>query len=153
MAKNGEFYSQKEFLFFFSGFLIVVLDQLLKWLIRSRFVLGEVKFDLGFFNFSYIQNTGAGFGLLQGFNTGLIFISILVMGIILYYYNEIKVKEKLLLFATAFVLGGAVGNLIDRLVLGFVVDFINFSFWPAFNIADIFITAGVIGLVIYTLRK
>lgn len=153
MAKSGEFFKKKEFFFFSSVLLIVVLDQVLKFWVRSKLVLGEVKFNLGFFNLTYVQNTGAGFGVLQGFNLGLIFFSILVIGIIFYYYNQIDVKERLLVFATAFVLGGALGNLIDRISLGHVVDFLSFSFWPAFNVADMAVSIGVIGLVIYYWKK
>lgn len=153
MKKSGKFFRSKYFLFFLPVILIVFFDQLSKILVKSSFNLGE-SISFGIFELTYIQNTGAGFGLLRGFNLVLVFVSVLVLGAIIYYYhNKIKVKEKLVLFSSAFVFGGTLGNLIDRVAYGFVVDFINFPYWPAFNIADMAISAGVVGLVIYFWKK
>lgn len=152
----GNFYSKnkKHILFFLPFLLIVFFDQLIKYLARLNFSIGEsITLIPKFLSLTYVQNTGAGFGILRGFNFGLMIVSILVVGLIFYHYKQIKLKEKLLLFSTSFVLGGAIGNLIDRLFYGFVTDFISFSFWPAFNVADSFITLGGIGLAIYFWKK
>jgi len=101
---------------------------------------------------TYIQNTGAGFGILKGSNTTLIFISLIIIGIILFYFDRI-IKEKPTHIPVALILGGAVGNLIDRIFLGHVIDFVDFRIWPAFNIADSAITIGALLLIIYFWKK
>jgi len=101
---------------------------------------------------TYIQNTGAGFGILKGWNTILIFISLIIIGIILFYFDRI-IKEKSIHIPIALILGGAIGNLIDRIFLGYVIDFIDFRIWPAFNIADSCITIGALWLIIYLWKK
>jgi len=78
----------------------------------------------------------------------LILITIVIIGIILYYYKDLP-KKYLPIISTSLILGGAIGNLIDRFLFGFVIDFIDFRIWPAFNIADSAVTIGVIGLIIY----
>jgi len=66
-----------------------------------------------------------------------------VIAVIIYYFDKIPNKDRFLQFSIALVLGGAIGNLIDRIVLGYVIDFIDLTFWPAFNVADSAITLGV----------
>jgi len=105
-----------------------------------------------FLHLTYIQNTGAGFGILKGSNTILIFISLIIIGAILYYFNKIT-KEKSINLPIALILGGAIGNLIDRIFLGHVIDFMDLRIWPAFNVADSAITIGAIWLIIYFWKK
>ena len=104
-------------------------------------------------NFSYTTNTGAGFGILPDTSSVLVWISIFVLGIILYHHDKLAKEDKFLHFSTALLFGGTLGNLIDRVRLGYVIDFIDLGFWPSFNIADLAITAGAIGLLIYSFRK
>jgi len=101
---------------------------------------------------TYIQNTGAGFGILKGWNLILIFISLIIIGIILYNFDKI-IKEKSIHIPVALILGGAFGNLIDRILLGHVIDFIDFRIWPAFNVADSAITIGALWLIVYFWKK
>ena len=122
--------------------LVVLLDQLSKILI--------VK---GIIPLSYLLNTGAGFGILKNSTALLIWISIIVIGLILYYYEKVPVKLKSVQIATALILAGAIGNLIDRIRLGHVIDFINLRIWPSFNIADSAITIGAILLIIYLVKE
>ena len=145
----------KKYLIAFSTALIVIIiDQLAKFLIKTNFQLNEsVALIKNIFHLTYIHNFGAGFGLLQQQRLILIFISLFVIGVILYYFDRIKEKEKLLQFLVGFVLGGTIGNLIDRLFYGYVIDFLDFQVWPIFNIADSFVTIGVIGLIIYLWEK
>ena len=121
---------------------ITLLDQLIKALIIKDIL-----------PISYTRNTGAGFGLFQDSAVLLIWVSIIVVGIIFYLYDRIPVKEKLVQLSTGLILGGTIGNLVDRIRLGYVVDFIDLNIWPSFNIADAAITIGAIGLIIYFLRK
>lgn len=157
MKKNtGSFFqrNQKHIWFFSVVLLIVIFDQLSKYLVRTSFLVGQSRvFIRGFFNLTFVQNTGAGFGLFKGGNWWLAVISLLVIGVIIYYYKKIKFEEKILFFSTALVLAGALGNLLDRLFLGYVVDFLDFVYWPAFNTADMGVTAGMVGLIIYFWRK
>jgi len=146
---------KNKYLIVFSTALIIVLfDQITKFLIKTNFQLNE-SFSLikNIFHFTYIQNTGAGFGILKSQTLILIFISLIVIGVILYNLNKIKEKEVLLQVLVGFVLAGTIGNLIDRIVYGFVIDFFDFRIWPVFNIADSFVTIGVIGLIIYLWEK
>ncbi len=134
--------------------LIVIFDQITKLLIIKNFRLNQsIPIINKIFHLTYVQNTGAGFGILKGFNLLLILASIIVISIIIYYIKNVKENEILLQTLIGFVLGGAIGNLIDRIRLSYVVDFLDFQIWPVFNIADSFITIGIIGLVIYFWKK
>ena len=142
---------KKNFLFFGIAFLVVVIDQITKFAITSKLALSEsITIINNFFYFTFIKNFGIGFGLLNNPASRwiLILITIVIIGIILYYYKELP-KKYLPIISTSLILGGAIGNLIDRFLFGFVIDFIDFRIWPAFNIADSAVTIGVIGLIIY----
>ena len=136
-----------------TALLIVFFDQSAKFLIVKNFKISQ-SFPIfnNIFHLTFVKNTGAGFGILKEFNPFLILISLAVIGIIFYYYKKIKENEILLQIIVAFVLGGTMGNLIDRINLGYVIDFLDFRIWPVFNIADSFISIGIIGLIIYFWR-
>ncbi len=125
---------------------IVILDQLTKWIIRSTFTIGETKLWL----FTYIQNTGAAFGIFKDTISLLIWISVIAVGLLLYLYAT---SEKRLKLPLVLILAGTIGNGIDRFLLNYVVDFIDFKIWPAFNIADSVITIGGILLAWQLLKK
>lgn len=130
------------------GLAFLFLDQLTKFLARtllpstSTFPLLE-----GIFHLTYAQNTGAVFGSFKGTNQLLIWLAIMAIGLILYLWNEFPNKRTTHLFLAS-ILVGSIGNLIDRILLGFVTDFIDIRVWPIFNIADSLVTAGIIGLII-----
>ena len=128
--------------------LVVFLDQLFKYLIFKF----QLVFDLNFLKIHLVKNTGAGFGILQDQTFWLAIISLLAILVILFYYKKIE-QEKWPQLFFALLLGGVIGNFIDRAFRGFVIDLIDFSFWPAFNIADAAISIGIIGLVIYYWKK
>ncbi|MBW2989846.1 signal peptidase II, partial [Candidatus Woesearchaeota archaeon] len=135
------------------SFLVVILDQAVKYLISRYMGLHQsIPLIPNMLHLTYIRNTGAGFGILKGRNISLIFISIAVISIILFYLKKI-IAEKQINIPVALVLGGAVGNLIDRIFIGHVIDFIDFRVWPAFNIADSAITIGAVWLMIYFWKK
>ena len=139
---------RKEVVFLLITLVVILLDQITKSIVRNTFQVGQTK---GIF--TYIQNTGAGFGILKGMNGFLIAVSILIIVFIIYYYHKIHEHHKAPVGATAFIIGGAVGNLIDRIIHGFVIDFIDFGIWPAFNIADSAITIGAVVLIFYFWQK
>ncbi len=144
-----DFKKHKTELFFFSlTALIILLDQLTKYLILKF----QTSINLKLLTLHLIKNTGAGFGLLKNQTFTLTLISTIVVILIILFYSRIP-KQKFPQISTAFFLAGTFGNLIDRLARKFVVDFIDFSFWPAFNLADIALTLGAIGLVIYFWKK
>ena len=146
---------KNKYLIIFSTALIVIfIDQITKFLITSNFQLHQsIAIIKNIFYFTFIQNTGAGFGILKNQQWILIWISIFIFGIILYNLDKIKENQRLLQVLVGFILGGTIGNLIDRIFFGYVIDFLDFRIWPIFNFADSFITIGVIGLIIYLWDK
>ena len=126
--------------FLFLFFLLVLLDQCSKWFFRSRsFTIID-----GFFSLTPSTNTGSAFGLFQSVpNVLFIILSIVVIiGGIVLVRKEVIPEWFALLF-----LAGVTGNLVDRVLFGAVTDFIAFSFWPSFNIADSLMVVSVVGLV------
>ena len=136
--------------FLTTALLLVAADQLSKLWIRSNLAMGESVFEVGFFRLIHVHNTGAAFGLFQGQSFLLTIIaSVGVAAILLYaffFYRRFPfLDNRLGKLALGLVLGGTVGNLIDRIRFGYVTDFVDFNFWPAFNIAD---SATVVGTII-----
>lgn len=132
--------------------LIFALDRISKVWVLS-YLKPKVNIDiLPFFKLTYVQNTGAAFGSFQNGNTILIFVSLAVLFVLIKYREEIFKLGKFAHIAWLFILGGAFGNLYDRIFLGSVVDFINFVVWPVFNIADSFISIGAVMLAWYILK-
>ena len=132
---------------------LVLLDQATKAAIQARFALNETSPVLpGFFHLTYILNPGAAFGLLAGASPRLVMplfwiITLVVIGGISVYSLKLPADRRLSRWGLALILGGAVGNLIDRVRYQAVVDFLDFFYgpyhWPAFNMADSAITVGV----------
>ncbi|MCX6026008.1 MAG: signal peptidase II [Chloroflexi bacterium] len=131
---------------------IVLLDQYTKHLVRTRLALGEVWMPLEwlapYVRIVHWTNTGAAFGLFQ--NGGMIFtvLAIIVSGAIIYYYRNVERASWLIRFALGLQLGGALGNLIDRLTRGTVTDFVSVGTFPVFNVADSSISVGVALLLV-----
>ena len=133
---------------------VVALDQVTKLAILGRDVVDiypEMEIT-SFLNLVLVQNKGISFGLFSRYEVGWL-ISILTIGIVVVLFIWMrKLERAILALPFSLIIGGAIGNLIDRLNYGFVVDFIDFHFfgwhWPAFNIADSAITVGVIFLLI-----
>ena len=131
--------------------LIIALDQASKWLILDRFEYGESLFVTSFFKLVLVYNTGAAFSFLADHSGWqrwfFILLAIVVCGWLLKLLREHH-REIALPMAFSLIIGGAIGNVIDRIVHGAVVDFLYFHIgrhaWPAFNIADSAITVGVV---------
>ncbi len=134
-------------------FIIVILDQITKRLILKYLSLHQsIPLINNILHFTHIQNTGAGFGILKQQNTFLIFTSLIIIGVILYNFDK-TINEKPIHIPIALILGGALGNLVDRIFLGHVIDFIDFRIWPSFNIADSAIMIGALWLMFYFWKK
>lgn len=138
---------------FLGAGLIFALDQLTKIAVRRHLVPGEsIPVWPGVFHLTYVQNPGAAFGILK-YQTGFfIGVTILVVVAILLYARRLGPNMGWVELALALELGGALGNLLDRLRFGYVVDFFDFRIWPVFNVADMAIVSGV-GLLFLMLLK
>lgn len=134
--------------------LITAADQLIKYLVIENIALTDtIEAIPGLLNFIYVKNTGAAFSILSD-KTGLLsVISIAVCVFVIFYLVKYKPKNKLYLVSLGMILGGAAGNMIDRVFRHFVVDYIELVFinFPVFNLADIGITVGAVLLMIYVI--
>ena len=144
---------QQKIYFIFISILIIFIDQLTKSLINSNHE-SYINLDFIFFIIKYIRNYGAAFNILTGSRILLSIISVIFSIYIVYLIFSSKKKTDLELYAYSFILGGSLGNGIDRIINGYVIDFINLNFlnFPVFNIADISINIGFI-IFLYCLVK
>ncbi len=138
-------------------FFIIFADQISKFVISKNLDLAQhLPVVEGFFYISLVKNFGAIFGLFQNTTFILIIISILsiiIISILLYRSKRIfRNRDFWFQLGLVLILGGAIGNLIDRIRLGYVIDFLNFLFWPVFNLADSSITIGI-GILAFKLFK
>ena len=137
--------------------LIIVFDQAVKlWVINNIGATDSIKAIPGVIDFVNVKNTGAAFSFLSEKSYGILILSIVsvlfCIGVVIYVIKK-RPKNKLLMFSLSLMLAGALGNAIDRIARGFVIDFIETKFisFPVFNIADISITVGAVLLIIYVL--
>lgn len=129
--------------------LVVLADQLSKTWIRTNLAFGQSINDVGFFRIIHVQNTGAAFGLFKEHSFTLTIVDIVGIVVILAlvlvlrsrwsFYDSMLVRTGM-----GLVLGGTIGNLIDRLRIGHVTDFLDFKIWPVFNVADASTVVGAI---------
>jgi len=151
MQKTGNSQGKWNVVFFLIALLVVAADQLSKIWIRSNLAIGQSLPETGFFRLTHIYNTGAAFGLFHGQSfsltiVALVGIVILLLYVLIFYRRFPFLVNRLGKSALGLVLGGTIGNLIDRLRFGYVTDFIDIGIWPAFNIAD---SAIVVGIIIF----
>lgn len=127
---------------YFIMFMVIFCDQLIKTLIRSNFLLYQsIPVVSDVFHLTYVQNTGAGFGILAGRqNLFIIIAALIITALLVYKYRS--TDNRLLDLALGLIIGGALGNVIDRICLGYVVDYLDFRIWPVFNLADSMIVIG-----------
>lgn len=131
---------------------IMALDQFTKFLVQSRMNFGSsIVVIKGLLDISYVTNDGAAFGLFRGWNPIFIMVTFIAIVFIFVYYRQFK-DDLWMRIALGFLLGGAVGNLIDRIRINQVIDFINFRWWPSFNVADISVCIGAGMLLIRIIR-
>jgi signal peptidase II len=134
--------------------VIILADQLSKFLARQFLPSGDsIPMISGVFHLTLVKNTGIAFGLLSGIPGFLMtFVIVLVLAIFVLSFNLEKSSRSAQL-GLGFILGGAAGNLIDRLFWGHVTDFLDFRIWPVFNLADSFITVGVLIFLVLMVKR
>ncbi len=131
------------------GGLTVIVDQITKALVVSSFAPGASRPLLPFLHLTYVQNTGAAFGIFKGQQAWFIVSSMAVIGWIAWEWLTRPAPKPAILWGTALVFGGAIGNLIDRIRLSYVIDFIDLRVWPVFNVGDSAITVGVTLIILH----
>lgn len=141
----------KRLTFFLIALIVVALDQVSKFFIRANMNLGQSIPEEGFFRITYGTNTGGVFGLFANQAFLITLTAIVGVAAILVYSRYPQANRVLVRVALGLLLGGAVGNLIDRIRFGKVVDFIDVGAWPVFNVADSAVVVGVILIIYYFL--
>lgn len=134
----------KDFVLIQLAILIFVIDQFSKFLVRDLLLYRESFPATGFFRFTHTFNTGSAFGIFQNQNTPLILVSVIGIAILILIYRSQRVPTGFLRLSLGLQIGGALGNLLDRLRLGHVTDFIDVGAWPVFNVADASIITGLV---------
>ena len=127
--------------------VIIGLDQFTKGLVRSNLEFGQIwmpwEWMVPYARVIHIFNTGAAFGLFKGANAVFMILAVIVAGAIIYYFPSVSKKDWVIRVALSMQLAGALGNLIDRVSIGHVTDFVSVGNFPVFNVADASITVGV----------
>lgn len=130
---------------------IFLLDFSTKYCVAKFMLPGASHIVIkNFFYITYIQNPGAAFGVLAAYRPVFVAVTCALLATALFFYRKLQKLPPLMKTGLTLLIGGAAGNLADRLTLGYVIDFFDFRFWPVFNIADIAIVCGVF-LIIYQL--
>lgn len=137
--------------FFLIVILIAIADFATKYLAVSFLKAGEIELIKNVLYLNYTQNRGAAFGILQNQRWIFITITIIVIAAIIFYILIKKPESRMFLISLAMISGGGIGNLIDRISLSYVIDFIDFRIinFPVFNVADIFVTLGAALMFLY----
>lgn len=138
--------------------IFIIIDQLSKIIIVNNLTNNKsIEVIKSFFYLTYTNNKGAAFSILTGRRILLILVALVVIGVLIYYVRKNKIEGKVNKIALSLVIGGSIGNLIDRILRGAVVDFIDVKIFgynfPIFNLADTFIVIGVFLLIIEMFRK
>ena len=134
--------------------LLIIIDQVAKALARTFLAGGfAVGFIPHIIDFVYVENRGAAFGIMQDTRMLLIIMTLIIITALFIYIIKTKQRHPLFLFSSMLIIAGGIGNLIDRIIFGYVTDFIHFMFFdfPCFNIADICVCIGAVLIVIYLL--
>lgn len=145
---------KRELTFYFLIFAFLLIDQATKFLVISNF-RPDISYEIweNILYFTLVKNTGGVFGILPGRNLWHIFLTVILLVLIVIFYKKIITDEKrTFIVGLSIIVGCAIGNLVDRVRLGYVVDFIDIKFWPVFNFADIGIVGGTI-LIFYGLWR
>ncbi len=140
-------------LYFIIISLILVFDIFTKYLSSFYFKVSEIEVIKNILYFTYVENRGAAFGIMQNKQWFFILITLILILAMILYILKVKPQDILLKLSLSFIIGGGIGNLIDRVFKGYVVDFIDLRIinYPVFNIADCFVVIGAVLLCVYIL--
>ena len=144
-----DFWVRRSWMLWVLALAVLLLDQSTKSLIVGWLEWGESWPAEGFLRITHARNTGTAFSLFQGHNNVLSFIALLAVGVLLWVYATTGARSFVLRLALGLQLGGALGNLLDRLQQGYVTDFVDVGPWPIFNVADSAISVGMVLMVCY----
>ncbi|AYD40621.1 signal peptidase II [Clostridium fermenticellae] len=139
--------------------VVLILDRITKlWALNILTKVPEIVILKNIFGFSYLENRGAAFGILQNRVILLVVITFIVIAGVIYYFLRYKPNSRILKISIALILGGAVGNLFDRIFYGYVVDFIlvhyrDIYYFPTFNVADVTVVIGTSLLAFYLIKE
>jgi signal peptidase II len=131
----------------------IAADQLTKWLVTSRLGIDDGVHVVGPFWIHHVQNSGIAFGFFSQATAIVILATGIAVGWMLLYFGRSGARHPVLPVALGLVIGGSTSNLLDRVRLGYVTDFLDFRYWPAFNLADSFIVVGVLVLLATLMRN
>jgi signal peptidase II len=141
-------------LFYFNALLVFAVDQLLKHLVHKFMYFGQSIPIIGeVVKLTYVRNTGAAFSLFVGFSPYLAVVGVLVAIFVVYYHYRVPANNYLMQLGLSCLLGGSIGNLADRIIRSYVVDYIDITIWPVFNFADVMINVGVFLILLNYLRS
>ena len=146
----------KDVLFF--GIIFVIVDQIVKVVLSSKMVVNQTYIIIkDFFSISLVHNTGAAFSILSGNTWILILIGVLALIGLILYISKIEVIDDIDMYVYALLIGGITGNLIDRIIHGYVIDYLSFKFgnyyFPIFNFADICIVLAILIILIKMIKE
>lgn len=127
---------------------VILFDQLTKFLIKGKLIIVT-----NFLYLDYTKNYGISFGLFQHQRVIIIILSLILLFLILRLIKDIKKEKGIFIVSTGLLIGGLIGNLIDRMFLGYVVDFINLLIWPVFNLADLSCVTGAVLMFCFLTKK
>jgi len=134
--------------------VVIAIDQMSKWWVITRLKeIGTIKIIEGVFHLHYLENRGAAFGIFQDQRLFFLVVNTLITSIIIWYLIKNTKINRGLMWALSMIAGGAIGNIIDRALYGYVIDFFDFQIWPVFNVADSAIVIGQVLLIIYILKS
>ncbi len=135
------------------GILIAVLDQIIKYFVSQYLQpIGSVSVIDNLFSLTYVENNGVAFGMFSDMRWLFVVLTVVLIAFIVAYMFKKRPKEKIFYISTALIIGGGIGNLIDRIFYGYVIDYLSLSFFPPVcNFADYCITIGTVILMIYLL--
>ncbi|MEM4247558.1 MAG: signal peptidase II [Candidatus Woesearchaeota archaeon] len=143
----------KKSILYWTALIVLILDVFTKLWVRNVLPVGASESLLPFLSITHVQNYGVAFGMLnfEAFRWVFVLLAIGVAIVIAVSCQHNKLKEHFVLWGL--IMGGALGNALDRIFIGTVTDFIDFHFWPAFNVADCALTVGIILLLIHSFKK
>lgn len=135
-------------LFFLIASSIFILDQMIKVIVKNSMCVNQsIPLVDNILHLTFVQNKGAAFGILSNMGWFLIIVGVLVICGIIYFHEKIKYNDSFQI-PLAFLLGGSLGNMYDRISRSYIIDYIDFRVWPVFNLADIMINVGVFLIIV-----